>query len=225
VKAILGCASLLIVMSATAAGDDGQERLVQEMQPILQQFVDVLKGVKDKNTALAALPKVDAIAERIKKLRELFPLTLTPEERKKLDRIQMPDMKNLEREIARIDTIRDAYSVLKTTFYFKHIRELKEEIARVQIRNLEVAITALQIRNGTYPLKLAELTEKKSDGAPVLEADSLLDPWQRPYQYDYDGPKNGRRKPDIWSLGHPGEKDAVIGNWSVQKKKSDDKGL
>ncbi len=44
----------------------------------------------------------------------------------------------------------------------------------------------------------------------MVNAEELIDPWKKPYQYDPAGPKNKGSKPDLWTAT-PEKK--VIGNW------------
>jgi hypothetical protein len=65
--------------------------------------------------------------------------------------------------------------------------------------------------NGEFPATLDMLLQKDEFGGPYLEnADSLLDEWGNPFQYDIKGPRNKGTKPDIWSVAPDG---TLIGNW------------
>ena len=69
-------------------------------------------------------------------------------------------------------------------------------------------MTLYLLKNGEYPKSLKALTE---GDRPLLKgADSLLDPWKKPYQYEVAGPKNKGEKPDIWTVTPD---NVVIGNW------------
>jgi hypothetical protein len=67
-------------------------------------------------------------------------------------------------------------------------------------------------RFGRFPDNLAALTVHEEGRGPFVEGpDALIDPWGQPFQYDSLGPKNGGRRPDIWTV-NPRE-GTIIGNW------------
>ena len=87
----------------------------------------------------------------------------------------------------------------------------KEDLARVEVRNLTVAAKTYNLKRGNFPEKLIDL---KTAGYVEPKA-TLLDPWGNPYQYDPKGKRNGGKQPDIWTVT-PDKKE--IGNWPEQKK-------
>jgi hypothetical protein len=97
-------------------------------------------------------------------------------------------------------------------------KDERNKFARAQARVLTDACRAYAIKHkGQYPENLKRLTMRDADtnSGPWLEnADDLLDPWGKQYQYDPVGPKNGGRGPDIWTVA-PDK--TVIGNWPVAK--------
>jgi general secretion pathway protein G len=95
--------------------------------------------------------------------------------------------------------------------YLNFLETAKEDAAMTQAHNLEKAATAYKIRYGDYPPSLDALTQQTPDGSPgTVEPDGLLDPWQRPFQYDPSGQHNGGRKPDVWTTTPNGKQ---VGNW------------
>jgi hypothetical protein len=52
-----------------------------------------------------------------------------------------------------------------------------------------------------------------------MEANHLLDPWNREYQYAPQGQHNAHvGKPDVWSLGpRLNDPNGIIGNWSASR--------
>jgi hypothetical protein len=56
---------------------------------------------------------------------------------------------------------------------------------------------------------------KPPTGKPFVDADSLLDPWGKRFEYDPKGPRNKGAKPDIWSTGpDKADENGIIGNWT-----------
>lgn len=98
----------------------------------------------------------------------------------------------------------------------KYLEESRENAARAQVKTLETAVKAYQIKHGEPPASLVILTQVEADGsAPALEsAEALLDPWNSPYQYDPNGSRNNGIKPDIWAVSPKG---VTIGNWSIRQ--------
>ena len=96
--------------------------------------------------------------------------------------------------------------------YLSFLENAKEDAAMTQAHNLEKAATAYKIRYGDYPPSLDALTQPAPDGSQAtLEPDGLLDPWQRPFQYDPSGGHNLGRKPDVWTTNPSNGKQ--VGNW------------
>jgi len=88
--------------------------------------------------------------------------------------------------------------------------------ARLRLENLDNAMKAYQADNGDWPADLKELTQQiPAGGEPYLSADSLVDPWGRPYQYDRNNVHLETQLPLIWSEGpNPGSPGSKIANWS-----------
>jgi general secretion pathway protein G len=99
--------------------------------------------------------------------------------------------------------------------YMNYLEGAKEDVAKSQVQVLTEAAQMYQIKTGSYPPDLNTLTQPTADGkAASLETSALIDPWQRPYQYQYPGQHHpGQNKPDVWSTGHDGNQQ--IGNWTA----------
>ena len=99
--------------------------------------------------------------------------------------------------------------------YMNYLEGAKEDVAKSQVQVLTEAAQMYQIKTGSYPPDLNTLTQPTADGkAASLEVSALIDPWQRPYQYQYPGQHHpGQNKPDVWSTGHDGNQQ--IGNWTA----------
>lgn len=66
-----------------------------------------------------------------------------------------------------------------------------------------------------FPASLQDLLQKTDKGGPYLKnAESMLDPWSRPYQYDPTGANNQGMAPDISTQPIPGG--GIICNWSTR---------
>ena len=86
----------------------------------------------------------------------------------------------------------------------------KTQSAQLQIENIGTALELYYMENGSYPsasvgLKaLVEATPEapRWNGPYLKKAKNLLDPWGRPYQYNYPG-SNGEY--EVFSLGPTGK--------------------
>src|SRR5947209_8924099 len=84
------------------------------------------------------------------------------------------------------------------------------QMARMEMKSLERAVTDYCIKRGEYPPTLDALVD---DGA--VDSNSLRDPWKNEYHYDPTGRKHKGTRPDIWTVT-PGKE--VIGNWAKDSK-------
>jgi general secretion pathway protein G len=90
----------------------------------------------------------------------------------------------------------------------------KTQSAQLQIENIGTALELYYMENGSYPsasagLKaLVEATPEapRWNGPYLKKARNLLDPWGRPYQYNYPG-SNGDY--EVYSLGPTGKATSV----------------
>jgi general secretion pathway protein G len=99
--------------------------------------------------------------------------------------------------------------------------QAKEQAARTQISNLSTALNNFEVDNGFYPKSLNDLLAQPRDAqnwhGPYLQADTIpKDPWGNDYVYKCPGTHNSTFF-DLNSAGPPGG-DAVIANWTVQKR-------
>jgi len=106
-------------------------------------------------------------------------------------------------------------------YYMRYLDEAKQDAARIQVMNLTKAAETFRAASwntdNAFPSSLEELARPQGGVAPYLELSALVDPWGRPYQYQYPGQHN-TLKPDIWSDGpRPGDPASVIGNWSAME--------
>ncbi len=94
-----------------------------------------------------------------------------------------------------------------------------ETRAKMDIANLETALSTYEITNGKYPssdVGLESLIQEGEDGSPpILRKKSFKDPWGNDYRYEYPGNK-GVAEYDLYSIGADEQEgtDDDIGNWS-----------
>lgn len=90
--------------------------------------------------------------------------------------------------------------------------------AKADIKNLTQAATAFKLNHPDigWPQDLQSLLQRDDQGhGPYLtSAESLMDPWNRPYQYDAGGSRNNGLQPDIYTTIPNGQ--GIIGNWSIR---------
>src|SRR5438309_218851 len=89
--------------------------------------------------------------------------------------------------------------------------------AKYDMFTLEKALLAYKVRYGVWPDSLQALAERHPDGGAALIKESmLLDPWNRPYQFDVTQvhPETGAFL--VWSDGpEPGQPGSRITNWPM----------
>jgi general secretion pathway protein G len=101
-------------------------------------------------------------------------------------------------------------------YYFAQLDKANDTKALSQVRDtLTKAVATYRTDHNDWPPNLQVLLQRTGDGyGPYLETEeALIDPWNRPYQYNPAGPNNRGLKPDIWSDGPRGQ----IGNWSTKR--------
>ena len=104
----------------------------------------------------------------------------------------------------------------------KYVGGAKSDAANIQIERLSSVLDLYRLENGHYPpqeVGLQALIEKPSDvetwnGPYVKKAESLNDPWGRPYIYQIPGESGDY---DLYSLGGDGQEggegeNADVGN-------------
>ena len=110
--------------------------------------------------------------------------------------------------------------------FFSTQRDAERQAVRAQIGLLENALQLYRLHMGDYPSGdegLEGLYQSPDDDlatrwkGPYLEESALVDPWGRPYEFQYP-PQNHQQKPDIWSLGPDGEDGTEddVTNWLLE---------
>lgn len=101
----------------------------------------------------------------------------------------------------------------------KHLQKAKNQTAKIQVNSLASSVEFFHLDVGRYPtqdeglqaLLAAPVNVPKWDGPYVKKADSLVDPWGRPYRYRLPGQYGAF---DVYSLGEEGvEGPHDVGNW------------
>jgi hypothetical protein len=225
-KRCVSVAAVLLLASSGMTGTDSLKTLLQDALGSFKELRGVLGGVKDKKTAEAARPKLDELSKRLLELQGKLAVLAKKggkafeEATKKFEEQAGTLGGDFDKEMQRVRKLPEAWAVLKGVPLFAFFDDAKRDVARADVEALTRAAQAYKVQHGDYPPSLKALTEPQPDGGkPFLEKRSLLDPWGRPYQYDPAGEKNNGFRPDIWSLGPPGEVSAVIGNWQRVEKK------
>jgi hypothetical protein len=193
--------SLMVLASVSTAQDE--KSVVKDALQAMSDLTDALKTVKDKASAEAGLPKLKTLGKKLDDvLKAASKLSIDDE------KLVAAKAQPLNAELSRIDKLPEARAVLKELPFYKKLIEAREGIARVQIKVLDDAVEAYVLSKSELPASLKALLEGNT---PILKnADALLDPWKKPYQYDVNGPKNKNKRPDIWTVT-PDK--VIIGNW------------
>lgn len=93
----------------------------------------------------------------------------------------------------------------------KYLGRAKEDVVNVQIQSLETSLDLFKLDIGRYPTSqegLAALVQKPAgldqwNGPYVTKANSLIDPWGRPYVYQQPGQSGDY---DLYSRGPNGNR-------------------
>ncbi len=88
--------------------------------------------------------------------------------------------------------------------------------AKTDLGTFETALDAYYLNHNTYPTTEEGLQKLSSDGLLKNKKDTLMDPWNNPYQYRYPGKFSD--SPEIWSFGADGKEggegiNADINSW------------
>jgi general secretion pathway protein G len=92
----------------------------------------------------------------------------------------------------------------------RHLGKAKTQTAKIQVNALASSVDFFHMDVGRYPTQqegLKSLTERPPgetnwDGPYLKQADSLIDPWGRPYVYRFPGQHGAF---DIYTLGPDGK--------------------
>jgi len=97
---------------------------------------------------------------------------------------------------------------------FAYLDTAKERAAKLQIKNIEQAVTAYSLsHDGNFPDSLQVLTQGENGKRAYLDQKDLMDPWNHPYQYDHSQ-QSPKGIPLIYSQGQTaGNQAGWIRNW------------
>jgi hypothetical protein len=220
---------LLAVPVSQAAGTEDPEKVVKEMLKSMEDVTTLLKTIKDKSSAEAALPKLEeplkrlaASAEKLKKLpTNLDTVQAMTKYAKELAAAGLA----LTTETKRVAQQPEAAKVMAANPAWKQLGPDAKpgsaiDRARTDVKALEQAVATYYVKNGGWPQSLQELAQPQADGGSAYITTALLtDPWGRPYQYDLATRHPKTNLPLIWSNGpNPNDPAGRIANWESKAK-------
>jgi general secretion pathway protein G len=95
-------------------------------------------------------------------------------------------------------------------YFLGQLERSKKSIAATQCRSaLNNAVTSYITDHGQPPPSLQVLMTRDAIGGPYLQSsDALVDPWNRPYQYNPSAvnPETGEQQPEIFTFAPDGTK-------------------
>ncbi len=197
-------------------GNPDPEKALGDSLKARQNVAAVLKAVKDKQSAEAALPKLDEAMKALlaalavqKKIKQDDPATAKV--RAELASQIKAAQEAFLGEYNRLQKLPELHQILlKNQLWGKHL-------AASGIENLEMAVLTYLKNHTRYPDTLVELTERDAfDNSPaLLLPKALTDPWGRPYGYDPTNLHPQTNKPMIYSQGpDPKDPKGRIDNWA-----------
>jgi len=83
------------------------------------------------------------------------------------------------------------------------IDKTKVTAVKTDFGTFETALDAYYLNHSSYPTTQEGLQKLIDEGLIKNKKDSLLDPWNNPYQYRYPGEYS--QGPEIWSFGADGK--------------------
>jgi general secretion pathway protein G len=98
-----------------------------------------------------------------------------------------------------------------TLFYMRYLEDAKVSRCKADVKTIEKAAEAYEVRFGQRPDSLQQLVSPPEGGKPYIEADQLKDPWGKDYQYDASGGRSGGNHPDVWTTTPDGS--TTVGSW------------
>lgn len=98
-----------------------------------------------------------------------------------------------------------------TLFYMRYLEDSKVMRAKADVKTIEKAAEAYEIKFGSRPDSLQQLVSPPDGGKPYIEADQMKDPWNKDYQYDASGGHSGGAHPDVWTTTPDGA--TTVGSW------------
>jgi general secretion pathway protein G len=96
-------------------------------------------------------------------------------------------------------------------FYTRYLEDSKVQRAKADVKTIEKAAEAYEIKFGQRPDSLQQLMSPPDGGKPYIEADALKDPWGKDYQYDASGGRSNGNHPDVWTTNQDGS--VTVGSW------------
>jgi hypothetical protein len=226
-KVALVLPTVLGVLLCSAKQTNEAETLLKEALQATQDFTAVLKTVKDKTSAEAAVPKLDATAkkwlggvEALDKLASSKDQQLEKLWKEKYEKLLNANFGLLTMELERLEKMPELMKIceksetFKNTFGLEVLGEQKVTRAKLDVQTLEKAVLTYQVNNGQYPQNLKALAEKQpGGGAALIKEPLLVDPWGQPYLFEPNTRHPKTDVPLIYSKGPPG-KNMVIRNWN-----------
>jgi len=220
-KRMMPCLLILALAALGRADDKEAEAKAKALHDSAARIVALLKGIKDREGAEKAKADLEKAFAAVTQSEEEF-RKLPQEQRNRLKETWEPKFTALradfKKEGERLQKTPGVMAVLADLGPFRQAREAKINQAKAIVLALDRAVQTYKLTTGDFPKNLEVLAESPGDGLkPFVEKAALKDGWGRPIQYDVKGPRNKGIKPDIWSLGPPEEKAALIGNWETKK--------
>ncbi len=83
------------------------------------------------------------------------------------------------------------------------IDKTKITAVKTDLGTFETSLDAYYLNHSTYPTTQEGLQKLIDEGLIKNKKDSLLDPWNNPYQYRYPGEFS--QEPEMWSFGADGQ--------------------
>src|SRR5262245_44807828 len=180
---MMPCLLMLVLFVPVRADDRDAEAKAKVLQAKAAKVVEIMKGIKDRESAVKAKAELERAFTAMKTAREDLS-TLSPEQRTRLKQTYGPKFEAIQiefiQESQRLRKTPGVMSVLSSLPAFRHAREEKVQTTRKMIEGLEKVVQEYKLTMGSYPKALDMLTLSPGSGFPPFVRPELLkDPWGR----------------------------------------------
>ncbi len=93
--------------------------------------------------------------------------------------------------------------------YLSYLEDSRVDRARLDVKSIEGAVDAYYTKYGSYPNSLNDLVQPMDGVRPYLDANTLMDPWGNPYQYNPQNVNPMTGRPQVFSNGPPGRQQPI----------------
>jgi hypothetical protein len=210
--------TLVLLLTALAqsppADTPDADALTRSLVETTKATVEALGGIKDKVSAEAAKPRLEALNARLKELEKQY--KARPERERVEAELKWADERAKQDEALTLahDRVfakhKDAYKVLAGTGLFKRLEKALEDRATLQAQKIQQAALSYYTKTGgNYPpsLEVLVVPDPQTGVGPLLEGGrkAITDPWGAPFQFHVVIDDKSAERLYIWTVSPYGD--------------------